>query len=158
DLGGGSAPPVAVASSARMAFPEPNKPSIGVLPFTNMSDDAQEQHFADGMTDSLITDLSKVGGLFVISRNSTFIYQGKSVTHSQVAEELGIRYVLEGSVQRAGNQLRVNAQLIDAQTGGHVWADRFDGDVANVFAVQDAFVSKIVEALKVSLTTGEKQE
>jgi TolB-like protein/class 3 adenylate cyclase/Flp pilus assembly protein TadD len=157
-LGGRSTPQIAAASKARMAFPMPDKPSIGVLPFTNMSDDAEEQHFADGLTDSLITDLSKVAGLFVISRNSTFIYQGKSVAPSQVAEELGVRYVLEGSVQRAGNRLRVNAQLIDALTGGHVWADRFDGDVADVFAVQDAFVSKIVGALKVSLTTDEKRE
>ena len=156
-LGGWSKPQIAAASNARMAFPMPDKPSIGVLPFTNMSDDAEQQHFADGMTDSLITDLSKVAGLFVISRNSTFVYQGKSVTPNQVAEELGVRYVLEGSVQRAGNRLRVNAQLIDAMTGGHIWADRFDGDVADVFAVQDAFVSKIVGALKVSLTTDEKE-
>ena len=115
-LGGLSKPPITAASDARMAFSMPDKPSIGVLPFNNMSDDAQQQHFADGMTDSLITDLSKVGGLFVISRNSTFVYQGKSVPPNQVAEELGVRYVLEGSVQRAGNRLRVNAQLIDAMT------------------------------------------
>ena len=110
------------------------------------------------MTDDLITDLSKVSGLFVIARNSTFVYRGKPVKISQVAEELGVRYVLEGSVRRAGEQVRVNAQLIDALTGGHVWADRFDGNVADIFAVQDVFVAKIVEALKVNLTTTEKTE
>ena len=148
--------PTQVASKAKMALPLPDKPSIGVLPFANMSDETAEQHFADGMTDSLITDLSKVAGLFVIARNSTFVYQGKAVPTSQVAEELGVRYVLEGSVQHAGNRLRVNAQLINSLTGGHVWADRFDGNVEDVFAVQDAFVSRIVEALQVALTSDEK--
>jgi len=134
------------------------KPSIAVLPFTNMSGEAEQETFTDGMTDDLITDLSKISGLFVISRNSTFVYKGKAVKISQVAEELGVRYVLEGSVRRVGDQLRVNAQLIDALTGGHVWADRFDGNVADVFGVQDAFVRKIVDALEVRLTTSEKQE
>jgi TolB-like protein len=118
-----------------------------------MSDAPEQENFTDGMTDDLITDLSKISGLFVISRNSTFVYKGKAVKIGQVAEELGVRYVLEGSVRRAGDQLRVNAQLIDALTGGHVWADRFDGNVSNIFAVQDVFVAKIVEALKVNLTT-----
>ncbi|MEK1853687.1 MAG: adenylate/guanylate cyclase domain-containing protein [Phyllobacterium sp.] len=152
------APPVELASRARMEFPLPDRPSIAVMPFTNMSGDAGPQHFIDGMTDSLITDLSKISGLFVVARNSTFAYQGKPVTTSQVAEELGVRYVLEGSVQRAGDRLRVNAQLVDALTGGHVWADRFDGNVADVFGVQDAFVTKIVEALKVNLTGNERTE
>jgi TolB-like protein/tetratricopeptide (TPR) repeat protein len=141
-----------------MALPLPDKPSIAVLPFTNMSDEAGQEIFTDGMTDDLITDLSKISGLFVISRNSTFVYKGKAVKISQVAEELGVRYVLEGSVRRAGDRLRVNAQLIDALTGGHVWADRFDGNVADVFGVQDTFVRKIVAALEVTLTTSEKQE
>ena len=157
-LGDGAGPPVEVASTARMALPLPDKPSIAVLPFTNMSDEPGQENFTDGMTDDLITDLSKISGLFVISRNSTFVYKGKAVKISQVAEELGVRYVLEGSVRRAGDRLRVNAQLIDALTGGHVWADRFDGDVADVFGVQDTFVSKIVAALEVRLTTSEKQE
>ncbi len=157
-VGDGSGPPVEVASRERKALPLPDKPSIAVLPFTNISSDAGQQHFADGMTDDLITDLSKVSGLFVIARNSTFVYRGKPVKISQVAEELGVRYVLEGSVRRAGGQVRVNAQLIDALTGGHVWADRFDGNVADIFAVQDIFVAKIVEALKVNLTTTEKTE
>ncbi|TIQ02471.1 MAG: guanylyl cyclase, partial [Mesorhizobium sp.] len=157
-VGDGSGPPVEVASRERMALPLPDKPSVAVLPFTNISSDAGQEHFADGMTDDLITDLSKVSGLFVIARNSTFVYRGKPVKISQVAEELGVRYVLEGSVRRAGEQVRVNAQLIDALTGGHVWADRFDGNVADIFAVQDVFVAKIVEALKVNLTTTTKTE
>ncbi|MEI3856250.1 MULTISPECIES: adenylate/guanylate cyclase domain-containing protein [unclassified Ensifer] len=152
------APPVELASRARMEFSLPDRPSIAVLPFTNLSGEAGQQHFTDGMTDSLITDLSKSADLFVVARNSTFAYQGKTVAVSQVAEELGVRYVLEGSVQRAGDRLRVNAQLVDALTGGHVWADRFDGNVADVFGVQDAFVTKIVEALKVSLTGNERME
>ena len=150
--------PSDVASQSKMALPLPDKPSVAVLPFTNMSDEAGQETFTDGMTDDLITDLSKVSGLFVIARNSTFVYRGKPVKISQVAEELGVRYVLEGSVRRAGEQVRVNAQLIDALTGGHVWADRFDGNVADIFAVQDVFVAKIVEALKVNLTTTEKTE
>ena len=123
-----------------------------MLPFANMSSEAEQENFADGMTDDLITDLSKVSGLFVIARNSTFVYKGKPVKISQVAEELGVRYVLEGSVRRAGDKVRMNAQLIDALTGGHVWADRFDGDVADIFAVQDEFLRKIVEALQVTLS------
>ena len=156
-LGDGSGPPIEVASKARMVLPLPDKPSVAVLPFTNMSDEAGQENFTDGMTDDLITDLSKVSGLFVISRNSTFVYKGKAVKISQVAEEMGVRYVLEGSVRRAGDRLRVNAQLIDALTGGHVWADRFDGNVVDVFGIQDTFVGKIVDALEVRLTTSEKQ-
>jgi adenylate cyclase len=147
-----------VASKDRMELPLPAKPSIAVLPFTNMSSDPEQDHFVDGMTDDLITDLSKVSGLFVISRNSTFIYKDRAVKVPQVAEELGVRYVLEGSVQRAGDRLRVNAQLIDALTGGHVWADRFDGSTTDLFAAQDDFLSKIVAALKINLTGGERQE
>lgn len=147
-----------LASPARMALPLPDKPSIAVLPFTNMSNEAGQEFFADGMTDDLITDLSKINGLFVIARNSTFAYQGKPVRISQVAEELGVRYVLEGSVRRAGDEVRVNAQLIDALTGGHVWADRFDGNVTDIFAVQDKIVSQIVEALEINLTKSEREE
>ncbi|MBB6412444.1 adenylate/guanylate cyclase domain-containing protein [Mesorhizobium sangaii] len=157
-VGDRSGPLVQVASKERMALPLPDKPSIAVLPFANMSSEAGQEHFTDGMTDDLITDLSKISGLFVISRNSTFVYKGKAVKISQVAEELGVRYVLEGSVQRAGDRLRVNAQLIDALSGGHVWANRFDGNVADIFAAQDVFVAKIVGALKVNLTTTTKTE
>ncbi len=149
-------PTIEPASEARMAFPLPDKPSIAVLPFANMSGDPEQGYFADGMTEDLITDLSKVAGLFVIARNSTFAYKGKSPEIRQVAEELGVRYVLEGSVRRADNQVRINAQLIDATTGGHVWAERYDGSLANVFAMQDEVTQKIVTALAVNLTTEEK--
>ncbi len=151
-------PHVEPATEANMAFPLPDRPSIAVLPFTNMSEDASQEYFTDGMTEDLITDLSKISGLFVIARNSTFVYKGTPVKIRKVAEDLGVRYVLEGSVRRVGDQLRVNAQLIDATTGGHVWADRFDGAVTEIFAVQDAFVLKIVDALTVKLLPVEKSE
>src|SRR5262249_44710012 len=127
------------------------------LPFANMSDDPKQEYFADGMTDDLITELSKVSGLFVISRNSTFIYKGKAVSPKQVSEEFGVRYVLEGSVQRAGDRLRINAQLIDALSGGHAWADHFDGSLADVFALQDKVTSGITDALAIRLS-GQEQE
>jgi len=148
-------PKVEAASIDRMAFPLPDKPSIAVLPFVNMSDDAEQEYFADGITDDLITDLSKLSGLFVIARNSTFTYKGKSVKIRQVAEELGVRYVLEGSVRRAGGQVRINAQLIDATTGGHLWAERYDGSIADVFRVQDKITKNIVDALALELTPRE---
>jgi TolB-like protein/class 3 adenylate cyclase/Tfp pilus assembly protein PilF len=144
------------ASIERMALPLPDKPSIAVLPFANMSDDPKQEYFADGVTDDLITELSKVSGLFVIARNSTFSYKGKTVPPKQVSEELGVRYVLEGSVQRAGDQLRINAQLIDALSGGHAWADRFDGSLADVFALQDKVTNSIADALAIRLTTREQ--
>jgi TolB-like protein/class 3 adenylate cyclase len=131
------APGVEPASLARMAHPLPDKPSIAVLPFTNMSDDPNQEYFTDGMTEDLITDLAKISGLFVIARNSVFTYKGKAVEVRQVAEDLGVRYVLEGSVRRAGEQVRINTQLIDATTGGHLWADRYDGSLGDIFALQD---------------------
>jgi TolB-like protein/class 3 adenylate cyclase/Flp pilus assembly protein TadD len=145
------------ASVERMAHPLPDKPSIAVLPFTNMSDDPAQEYFVDGMTEDLITDLSKVSGLFVIARNSVFTYKGKAVKVGQVAEELGVRYVLEGSVRRAGEQVRINAQLIDATTGGHIWAERYDGTLDDVFALQDNVTRKIVAVLAVQLTVGERE-
>ena len=145
------------ASVERMALPLPDKPSIAVLPFTNLSNEPSEQYFADGMTEDLITDLSKVSGLFVIARNSVFTYKGRAVNVRQVAEELGVRYVLEGSVRRAGGQVRINAQLIDATTGGHLWAERYDGTLDDVFALQDEVSRKIVSALAVTLTPDEQQ-
>ncbi|MEH6361052.1 MAG: tetratricopeptide repeat protein, partial [Amylibacter sp.] len=151
-------PRIELASVERMVLPLPDKPSLAVLPFTNMSDDTAQQHFADGMTEDLITDLSRISGLFVIARNSTFVYKGMSVSIPKVAEDLGVRYVLEGSVRRAGDQVRVNAQLIDATTGGHIWADRYDGSVADIFTVQDEFIRKIVKALAINLTVEEQQE
>ena len=150
-------PRVEPASIERMALPLPDKPSIAVLPFANMSDDPKQEYFVDGMTDGLITELSQVSGLFVISRNSTFVYKGKTVSPKQVSEELGVRYVLEGSVQRAGDQLRINAQLIDALSGGHEWADKFDGSLADVFALQDKVTRSIADALAIRLTDAERQ-
>ena len=152
------APKFEPARTEAMALPLPDKPSIAVLPFNNMSEEAGQEQFTDGMTEDLITDLSKVSGLFVIARNSTFVYKGAPVSIKKVAEDLGVRYVLEGSVRRIGDKLRVNAQLIDATTGGHLWAERFDGKATDIFAVQDEFVLKIVEALTVQLTDNEKTE
>uniref|UniRef100_UPI003568C4D6 tetratricopeptide repeat protein n=1 Tax=Desulfosarcina sp. TaxID=2027861 RepID=UPI003568C4D6 len=145
-------PSVELASVERMAFPLPGKPSIAVLPFTNMSDDPKQEYFSDGITDDVITDLSKISGLFVIARNSTFTYKGKPVKVQQVAEDLGVRYVLEGSVRKAGETVRINAQLIDATTGHHLWAERYDGNLGDIFALQDRFTQKIVSALAVKLT------
>jgi TolB-like protein/class 3 adenylate cyclase/tetratricopeptide (TPR) repeat protein len=145
------------ASMERMALPLPDRPSIAVLPFNNFSNEPSEEYFADGMTEDLITDLSKVSGLFVIARNSVFTYKGRAVKIRQVAEELGVRYVLEGSVRRAGSQVRINVQLIDATTGGHLWAERYDGTLEDVFALQDEVSRKIVSALAVTLTPDEQQ-
>jgi TolB-like protein/Flp pilus assembly protein TadD len=135
----------------------PDKPSIAVLPFDNLSKDPQQEYFADGMTDDLITDLSKISGLFVIARNTTFQYKGKAVDVKKVSRELGIRYVLEGSVRRVEDKVRINAQLIDATTGGHLWAERYDGQMEDIFSLQDKITQKIVAALAVRLTSGEKE-
>jgi len=140
----------------KMAYPLPDKPSIAVLPFANMSDDPKQEYFCDGMTEDLITDLSKISGLFVIARNSTFTYKGKSVKIRQVAEELGVRYVLEGSVRKADKKLRITAQLIDAAAGHHLWADRYTGIIDDVFAYQDKITQKIVEALAIKLNVDEQ--
>jgi adenylate cyclase len=134
----------------------PDKPSIAVLPFTNMSDDKAQEYFSDGVTEDLITDLSKISGLFVVARNSTFSYKGRAMDVRQVAKDLGVRYVLEGSIRKAGEKVRINAQLIDATTGGHIWADRYDGGLQDVFALQDAVTEKIVGALAINLTESEK--
>lgn len=134
------------------------KPTLAVLPFTNLSDDPKQEYFSDGMTDDLITDLSKLSGLFVVARNSSFTYKGRVLKPDQVAEELGVRYVLEGSVRRAGDQIRINAQLIDSSTGGHLWAERYDGALTDVFALQDQVTGRIVEALAVALTPDETRQ
>jgi TolB-like protein/Flp pilus assembly protein TadD len=134
----------------------PLKPSIAVLPFANMSSDPEQDYFSDGMTDTLITDLSKLSGLFVIARNSTFAYKGKAITPQQVSHELGVRYVLEGSVQKAEARVRINAQLVDAATGQHVWAERYDREVKDIFALQDDLTRRIVSALQVRLTAEEQ--
>jgi adenylate cyclase len=144
-----------VASKERMAFPLPDEPSIAVLPFVNMSDDPKQEYFSDGMTEEIITALSRIPNLFVIARNSTFTYKGKAVRVKQVAEELGIRYVLEGSVRKAGEKVRITAQLIDAFSGYHLWADRYDRDLKDIFALQDEITLKIAAALQVKLTVGD---
>ena len=151
-------PQLKVASLEKMAFPLPGKPSVAVLPFRNLSDDPAQEYFSDGLTDDLITDLSKISQLFVIARNSVFAYKDKSVKISQVAEELGVRYVLEGSVRRSENQVRINAQLIDATTGVHLWAERYDGMMENIFALQDNITQQIVAALQVTLTATEEKQ
>lgn len=146
------------ALEANMAFPLPEKPSIAVLPFANMSGDSEQEYFVDGMTEDLITDLSKISGLFVIARNSSFSYKGQQMEVRKVAEDLGVRYVLKGSVRRAGAQVRINTQLIDATTGGHIWAERYDGTLDDVFSLQDSVTREIVNALSVALTKEEAVE
>jgi adenylate cyclase len=138
-------------------LPLPDKPSIAVLPFVNMSSDPEQEYFSDGITEDLITDLSKLSGLFVISRNSVNLYKGKAVKPEQVSQELGVRYVLEGSIRKAGKRVRITAQLVDATIGYHVWADRYDRDLQDIFALQDEVTQKIVAALEVKLTEGEQE-
>jgi adenylate cyclase len=144
-----------VASKEKMALPLPDKPSIAVLPFVNMSADPQQEYFSDGLTEEIITALSKTPKLFVIARNSSSVYKGKAVNVQQVSRELGVKYVLEGSVRRSGNQLRITAQLIDATTGNHLWAERYDRELKDIFATQDEITMKILTSLQVSLADGE---
>ncbi len=151
-----AAPPTEVASKEKMAFPLPDLPSIAVLPFVNMSEDPKQEFLSDGLTESIITALSKAPRLFVIARNSTFAYKGKPVKVKQVSEELGVRYVLEGSVQRSGDRIRITAQLIDALTGHHIFAERYDRDLIDLFALQDEITLKILAAVQVKLTEGER--
>jgi adenylate cyclase len=143
------------ASEEKMAFPLPDKPSIAVLPFVNMSGDPEQEYFSDGITEELITALSKTPKLFVIARNSTFTYKGKAVKVQQVGRELGVKYVMEGSVRKAEDKVRITAQLVDAQTGHHLWAERYDRDLKDIFAIQDDITKQIITALQVVLTEGE---
>ena len=151
---------VGVTAPAKQRAPEaparPDKLSIAVLPFTNMSGDPEQEYFADGISEDVITDLSKLSDLHVIARNSSFVYKRSAVSIPDVAKALGVRYVLEGSVRRAANRVRVTAQLIDSATGGHVWAERFDRDLDDIFAVQDELTKEIVSALKLNLSVDEK--
>jgi len=153
---GGREEPVGTLPTPDAALVPADKLSIAVLPFTNMSNDAEQEYFSDGMTEDLITDLSRISGLFVIARNTVFTYKGRAVNVRQVSEELGVRYVLEGSVRRAGDRVRINAQLIDAVSGGHIWADRFDREFGDIFALQDDVTQQIVSALALELTTDEQ--
>ncbi len=148
--------PIEVASAERMAFPLPDNPSIAVLPFVNMSEDPKQEFLSDAITENIITALSKVPRLFVISRQSTFFYKGKPVKVSQVSEELGVRYVLEGSVQKSADRIRISAQLIDALTGNHLWSGRYDSDLKDLFALQDEITLKILTGVRVKLTDGEQ--
>jgi adenylate cyclase len=141
-----------VASKEKMAFPLSDLPSIAVLPFENMSGDPKQEFLSDGITETIIAALSKVPNLFVIARNSTFTYKGKPVKVKQVSEELGVRYVLEGSFQRSGDRIRITAQLIDAVTGRHIWAERYDRDLTDIFTLQDEITMKILTAIQVKLT------
>jgi adenylate cyclase len=153
---------VAVGLARATTSPVPavsTSPSIAVLPLNNFSADPEQEHFADGLAEDLITDLSRIAGLLVIARNSTFAYKGRPVSVPQVGRELGVRYVVEGSVRKIDNRVRITAQLIDAATGAHVWADRYDRDLTDIFAVQDEVTREIIGALKIRLTmaTGRAQ-
>ena len=145
--------PATPEPSARLALPE--KPSIAVLAFQNMSDDPAQEYFADGMVEDIITGLSRIKWLFVIARNSSFIYKGKAVDVRQVGRELGVRYVLEGAVRKAGDRVRITAQLLEAETGAHLWADRYDGKLEDVFDLQDQVTEKVIGVVEPSLRQSE---
>jgi adenylate cyclase len=138
-------------------LPLPDRPSIAVLPFQNMSGDPEQEYFADGMVEDILTALSRIRWLFVIARNSSFTYKGRAVEVKQVARELGVRYVLEGSVRRGGNRVRVTAQLIDAETGAHIWAERYDRDLTDIFAVQDEITASVAGIIEPALAQAEHQ-
>src|SRR5438132_2731975 len=150
------APPSGETSAIASTHSE-EKPSIAVLPFINMSGDPEQEYFSDGITEDIITDLSKVSGLFVIARNTAFTLKGKSVEAQRVAKHLGLKFILEGSVRKVGSRVRVTGQLIDGKKGGHMWADRYDRDLTDIFAIQDEITHAIVEQLKVKLLPQEKK-
>ena len=152
-----SAPPVDAVATKSAGQPSalPDKPSIAVLPFTNMSGDPEQEYFVDGMVEDIITALSRFSQLFVIARNSTFTYKGRAVDVRQVAKELNVRYVLEGGVRKSGSRLRITGQLIDATTGAHLWADRFDGGLEDVFDLQDRITASVVGAIAPTLLKAE---
>ena len=152
----GATPLAAAKSNAAKSEPNGATASIAILPFTNMSGDPEQEYFSDGITEDIITDLSKIAGLTVIARNSSFTYKGRSVDIRTVGRELGVRSVLEGSIRRAGKRVRITAQLVDAATGGHLWAERYDRDLTDIFEVQDDVTHRIVDALKVTLSPAEK--
>ena len=144
------------AATSSLAPSLPDRPSIVVLPFANMSRDLEQEYFSDGITEDIITDLSKISGLFVIARNSAFVYKDQAVNVPQVCRDLGVRFALEGSIRKSGNRVRVTAQLIDGSTGGHLWAERYDRDLTDIFEVQDDVTQQIVGALKITLSETEK--
>ena len=136
-------------------MPLPDKPSIAVLPFQNMSGDPEQEYFADGMVEEIITAFSRIRWLFVIARNSSFTYKGQNVDMKQVGRELGVRYVLEGSVRKGGNRVRITAQLIETETGAHLWADRFDGSMEDVFDLQDQVATSVAGVIEPALQAAE---
>jgi adenylate cyclase len=148
---------VGVGVAPRPSLPLPDKPSLAVLSFTNMSGDPEQEFFADGIAEDIITALSKSRSLFVIARNSTFTYKGKAVAVKDIGRDLGVRYVLEGSVRKAANRVRVTAQLIEAVTGGHLWAERYDRDLADIFAVQDEITASVSAAIQPALERSERE-
>ena len=155
-------PPLSSASAkspaeARKPLPLPDKPSIAVLPFTNMSGDPEQEYFADGIVEDIITELSRIRWLFVIARNSSFTYKGQAVDVKQVGRELGVRYVLEGSVRKGGNRIRITGQLIDALTGTHLWAERYDRDLSDIFTVQDEIAASVAAVIEPALAAAEQQ-
>jgi adenylate cyclase len=147
--------PRAEAAKEPAPLPLPDKPSIAVLPFANMSGDPEQEYFADGMVEETITALSRIRWLFVIARNSSFTYKGQAIDVKRVGRELGVRYVLEGSVRKAGQRVRITGQLIDATTGNHIWADRFDGALDDIFDLQDRVASSVVGAIEPRLRLSE---
>jgi TolB-like protein/class 3 adenylate cyclase len=155
DAGEGSARSARVGAAPALALPLPDKPSIAVLPFANMSGDPEQEYFVDGMVEEIITALSRIRWLFVIARNSTFTYKGRTVDVKEVGRELGVRYVLEGSVRKAGMQVRITGQLIDALAGTHLWADRFDGSLEDVFELQDRVAVSVAGVIEPALQAAE---
>jgi adenylate cyclase len=151
----GASATVPIGTDERAPLPLPDKPSIAILPFTNMSGDPEQEYFADGIVEEIITALSRVPSLFVIARNSSFTYKGKAIDIKQVGRELGVRYVLEGSVRKAGSRVRITGQLIQADTGGHIWAERYDGDLADIFELQDQITASVAGAIVPSLEKAE---
>jgi adenylate cyclase len=145
------------ASSDKITFTLPDKPSIAVLPFENLSGDPEQEYFSDGITEDIITDLSKISGLFVIARHSAFTYKGKAIKIAEVGRELGVRHILEGSVRKSNGRVRITAQLVDATTEGHLWAERYDRDLKDIFALQDEVTQKIVSTLAIKLTEDERK-
>ncbi len=150
----GAVAPAAVVNTDYTPVETPDTASIAVLPFTNLSGDPEQEYFADGLAEDLITDLSKITDLFVIAKHSAFTFKNAAANVTEIGERLGVEHVLEGSVRKAGNRVRITAQLVDANTGGHVWADRYDRDFGDIFALQDEITARIVSALKVSLSAG----
>jgi TolB-like protein/Flp pilus assembly protein TadD len=150
-----TAGPACASSSSKLSFAVHNRPSLVVLPFTNLSSDPEQEYFVDGVTESLTTDLSRMVGIFVIGRNTAFTYKGKHVDLKQIGRDLGVRYVLEGSVQRGGNRMRINVQLIEAETSNHMWAERFDKPISDLFDMQDEIGARLANQLGTELVTAE---